>query len=389
MINTDPILLGASGVLSLVLAYLLSTKDSESGQRKDPSQPPNINFGFSTRSAVRTGQTTLLEYTPPRTGDGGQIPSITRLFNAAQPERCIASYSYDIRIHILNSGSFTRPGPVSDVSAKGSPMMARSSSAAPDIESSSTPPFISLNSHKMPRSAMRAVSAPPPPSTAFAKKQALAAPYPACPLESIPEDNAGSMPPEPTSLPTDGTGGHTRSPRHTNGTVLSSSRMNISVASASRPSVPMVSSSAPKPAVTPVSRDTCSSNRAKITTLVISRRITHKCALNKHLINVLPDGTRPETAYFMSSGDDELSTPPHQELVKRNLQRYDVYMHVTPSKRQFWIYLEDPVKQNRHWEAIELGYVRALDQRRLSLTREGKPSFVGDTWANRTINAGM
>ncbi len=91
----------------------------------------------------------------------------------------------------------------------------------------------------------------------------------------------------------------------------------------------------------------------------------------------------------MSNGEEELSAPPHQELVKRKLQLFDVYMHVTPSNRQFWIYLEDLIKKNRYWEAIELGYVHALDQRRLSLTPEGKPSFVGDTWANRTINAGM
>ena len=64
----------------------------------------------------------------------------------------------------------------------------------------------------------------------------------------------------------------------------------------------------------------------------------------------------------------------------------DLYCHKTPSVTLMWIYLEDKDKTERVWERIDVGYVRELDGRMLSLTASGKPNFVGDEWANKRQN---
>ncbi len=128
--------------------------------------------------------------------------------------------------------------------------------------------------------------------------------------------------------------------------------------------------------------------RSKKEKLAISTRTRRKCQNNKDFINVLPNGQKPETAYFKSAGNARLSEPPHGELVKRGLRPGDVYMHTTKTTRDLWIYLENDDKK-LEWVSIDLGYVRALDRRQLSLSSGGNPSFVGHTWAQRTTKEAL
>ncbi|PIL23153.1 hypothetical protein GSI_14462 [Ganoderma sinense ZZ0214-1] len=122
--------------------------------------------------------------------------------------------------------------------------------------------------------------------------------------------------------------------------------------------------------------------------LTVSKRHTRKCAQNPKFLNILPTGERPATAYFMSSDRKSVDGPPMEELLKKlpPLQVGDLYCHKTPSVTLIWIYVEDKAKKERFWERIDVGYVRELDGRMLSLTASGNPNFVGDEWANKRQN---
>lgn len=141
----------------------------------------------------------------------------------------------------------------------------------------------------------------------------------------------------------------------------------------------------------PVSRAAVASSPSKspkARNLTVSKRHTRKCARNPKFLNVLPNGERPATAYFLSSDQKPVDEPPMEELSKKlpPLHVGDLYCHKTPSVTLMWIYLEDKDKTERVWERIDVGYVRELDGRMLSLTASGKPNFVGDEWANKRQN---
>lgn len=105
-------------------------------------------------------------------------------------------------------------------------------------------------------------------------------------------------------------------------------------------------------------------------------------------MNVLANGEAPSTSYFISYGEERLATPP-RELIKMGLVVDDVHLHITPKEKQLWIYEDTETPGTPAWKAIELGYVRPLDKRGLSVTKDNKPSFVAPKWAGRGIKSGQ
>ncbi len=119
--------------------------------------------------------------------------------------------------------------------------------------------------------------------------------------------------------------------------------------------------------------------------LTLYPRKEGKCKVNKGYVNRLPDtGQRPTTAYFKSVSKERLAAPPQRKLQSMGLQLGDIHMHCAPGGKQYWLYEEG--ESGMKWKEIDLGYKRPKDGRYLSLTPNGNPSFVGDTWAHRNIN---
>ena len=146
--------------------------------------------------------------------------------------------------------------------------------------------------------------------------------------------------------------------------------------------------SRPTPASASAGRNTPPKpSKARAVSIQISKRHERKCAKNPNYVNVLSNGERPKTTYFESFDKKPVDEPPTEALKKKRLQVGDLYIHRTPSAKQIWIYLENEDKLT-YWESIDVGYTRHLDNRMLSFTRQGKPSFVGDEWANKQTRDG-
>lgn len=198
------------------------------------------------------------------------------------------------------------------------------------------------------------------------------------------------------------TPGLSQSRRLTGALTRSASRAFVSSATASdpqrtqeaSPSPPdaepvMTPSSSPPPDAEPVLTPSTSSPRKLAKSKIrIQPRSTRRCAYNKHFVNVLANGEAPSTSYFISYGEERLVTPP-REIMKMGLVVDDVHLHITPKEKQLWIYEDTENSGKPAWKAIELGYVRPLDKRGLSVTKDNKPSFVAPKWAGRGIKSGQ
>lgn len=77
----DPFLLAVLGTVSLILAYIITSKESI---ESDGPHAPDSRNTFSASGATRVeGNTLVSEYTPPHPphDNVGAVPSMTRVFN--------------------------------------------------------------------------------------------------------------------------------------------------------------------------------------------------------------------------------------------------------------------------------------------------------------------
>ncbi|PIL36025.1 hypothetical protein GSI_01685 [Ganoderma sinense ZZ0214-1] len=343
----DPLLLSLIGLLSLLLAHFVLDK----GPQRERNR-------FSARAVVHPDKSAILEYTPPHPphNNVNAVPSVTRVFNNLQ----------------LETGSFANPRPSSSEDLMVGDGLSISS-ALPIGKRANASALTTSSKETVPPP--RAMSAPPrPPSRAPSVPPASSSgPPPIPPLNSslwsrttsragTPAPNGASPTPTPNIKPHPLTRSLSRL----------GSQPSKSVSAGNRSmSVPVVQPPTPGP------------SKPRPSALVVSKRHARKCAKNPRFVNVLPNGERPETAYFLSEGRKPLDEPPVEELMKKRppLKIGDLYCHTTPSTTQIWIYLK--AEANTYWEEINVGYVRELDGRMLSLTDAGKPNFVGDDWANK------
>ncbi len=227
----------------------------------------------------------------------------------------------------------------------------------------------------------RAASAPPPPTTAFAKKPCSSAtprtPPPSSESEEFQDVNATHRRTHMNAGPLTRLTSRSCLPEPS-GPVPGPSRSVI-------PELSFAPKSACGSAEQEVSSPSAAPSPSKHTKskIRITARTTRQCAYNKHFVNVLPGGTAPSTSYFISYGDERLGAPPHRELLKMNLQVGDVHLHIAPTEKQLWIYEDEGNTGKPSWKSIEPGYIRSLDKRGLSVTKDNKPSFVAPKWAHR------
>ncbi|KAI0700648.1 hypothetical protein C8T65DRAFT_741979 [Cerioporus squamosus] len=338
------------GLLALCMAYTFSRKWSPAF---DDERPPIEATEFSASAVVQPHIATVFEYTPPISRPGkDHAAGISRVFNNLQ----------------LESGSFVRPnptGPGADEDAVGDPINTGTADEAPVAGSLSNPRLSAT-----PVSSSRPVT--PGPSSMLGRSATPG-------LSSILHN-------------------HSDRPKRFPMTRSGSSRA-ASAPPSSATCFGIAPSTASTPANTPRSQSRASTRRAMVISRCSSRSESvagsskpastrapaSGSRINAKFVNVLPDGTRPKTAYFKSTGEQHLAHPPHRTLSKMGLEVGDIYMHISPNDRQYWLFKGGAGEEAR-WESIDLGYCRPEDGQFLSLTASGAPSFVGDNWAHRHIN---
>ncbi|TFK82417.1 hypothetical protein K466DRAFT_603707 [Polyporus arcularius HHB13444] len=352
------LLLGLAGLLSFILAYWVFAQQRPAVIEAAPG-PVAAQRPFAASALVHPEQVTQFQYTPVHPPhDNINVPMMTRIFRR---DSGASIKSEDTRDDLFAA--------VAESSSQGS--------SAPKgtlrRELSGLSSLFSLSAHDS--IIPRAFSAPPTGQRAQSV-QMTAPPSRARSREKTPGPSRVVSPvsPRPNVLT------RSASKLQLGSNEAGPSRVHAELGS----DAPSDAASSASPSKTP--RKIRRSKKEK--KLEISIRTCRKCQYNKDFINVLPNGEKPETAYFKSAGNIPLSEPPHNELVKRGLRPGDVYMHTTKTSRDLWIYLENDDKE-LEWVSIDLGYVRDLDRRHLSLSRGGNPSFVGHSWAHRTTKEAL
>ena len=88
------------------------------------------------------------------------------------------------------------------------------------------------------------------------------------------------------------------------------------------------------------------------------------------------------TFWFESIANRPLAHPPDMSsnpFVKSG----DIYWHCSGKRIQLWLW------NSGAWEAAKLGLLRELDNRYLSLTDSGRPSWVSSKWYYRKLGQGF